>query len=83
VAALGSAAFGSEKAIEVQNILLEHGDNIVQERANVTRLGGLGAEMKDLIFCYCSTMVVVVLGASDILVVCEREIKKRDKCGGD
>jgi hypothetical protein len=75
VAALGRATFGSEKAIEVQNILHEHGDNVFQERANVSRLGGLCTLMEEFVLC-CGGV------ASDIFIlVCERD--KRDKCGGE
>jgi hypothetical protein len=45
------AAFRSEKAIKVQNILHEHRDNVFQERANVSRLGGLCTEKEEFVLC--------------------------------
>jgi hypothetical protein len=50
VTAFWCAAFSSEEAIKVQNILREHGDDIFQERANISRLGSFGTKMINLIF---------------------------------
>lgn len=50
VAAFWRTSFGCEEAVKVKDILYEHGDHIFEQGADVSCLGGFGAEMENLIF---------------------------------